>query len=73
MMITYGQKAHPLLARYTSRLALLQARILGLQLPPRRQNHLLAPPLQRSLPLVPIRAPPFALLVRFRGRRWFLT
>lgn len=36
---------------------------LCLHLPPGRQDHLISPPLQRCLPLVPVRAPPLALLV----------
>lgn len=42
---------------------------LSFHLPPRRKNHLIPPPLQRSLPLVPVRAPSLALGIILLLRR----
>lgn len=50
-------------------MARLLRRHLGLHLPPRRENHLVPPALQRSLALVPVRAPALALSILLAGRR----
>lgn len=47
----------------------LLRRHLGLHPPPRRQDHLVPPALQRSLALVPVRAPALALSILLARRR----
>lgn len=50
-------------------LSRLLSRKLSLHLPPRCKNHLIPPPLQRSLPLISVRAPPLTLGILLLLRR----